>query len=107
GTFRHSRPTANGLPRDNETSEMFEKGPELRVPGSVGDSAMQGKVLGDCILAALERAVDSIEALHDLANLGRGRPRRRKARGFDLDPGAQLHDVQHRAQGRQLVEVDA
>jgi hypothetical protein len=30
-----------------------------------------------------------------------------KAGGFDLDPGSQLHDVEHLAQGRTFVEVDA
>src|SRR5258706_10654050 len=96
GTFWYSRRAADRLPRDDKASEMFQKAPELRVSGRIGDAAVERKILGDRVLAALERGVDSIEALDDFANLGGGGARCREARGFDLDPGAQLHHVEHR-----------
>src|SRR5262245_46781098 len=69
GTFRHSRPAADRLARDDETSEMFQKAPELRVSCRVGDAAVERKILGDRVLAVLEGGVNSIQALGDFPNL--------------------------------------
>ncbi len=76
---------------------MFQKPAELRVSGRAGDAAMERKILRDRVLAALESGIDSIETVDDFANLWCGGTRRREAGGLDLDPGAQLHDVEYRA----------
>src|SRR3979411_2849267 len=102
----HPRPAADRLPRDDEAAEMFQEAPELRVAGRVGDAAMERKILVDPIGPAPDRGGDGIETLDDLADLRRRRPLGGEPGGFDLYPGAQLHHVQHRAQGRQLVEPD-
>ena len=106
GALWHSRPASDRLPRDDEAAEVFQEAPELWVAGRVGNAAMERKILIDSIRAAPDRGADGIEAVDDLADLHRRRPLGGEPGGFDLNPGAQLHHVQHRAQGRQLVEPD-
>src|SRR5438094_954526 len=84
-------PAANGLPRDDEAPEVFQKAPELRIAGGIGDAAMERKILDDGILAALDGGADSFEAVHDFAKLRDRGARRRQSRSLDLDPGAQFH----------------
>ena len=104
--FGHSGPAADGLARDDEAAEVFQETPELRVAGRVGDAAMEGKILIDAVRAAPDRRADGVEAVDDLADLrGRG-AFGRQPRGLDLDPGAQLHHLEHCAQRRQPVERD-
>src|SRR5205807_7267243 len=107
GAPGHAGPAANGLARDDEAPEMLEKAPELRVAGGVGDAAMKREILPDRILAALDGGGDDIEGLRDLANLRRRAALGGEPRSLDLDAGAQLHHVEHRAQRRQGVELDA
>jgi len=107
GALGDPGPAANRLSRDDEASEMFQKAPELRVSGGVGDAAMEREILRDRVLAALERGADGIEALDDSADLRRRAAIGGQARGFDLDAGAQLHHVENRAQRRQWIDVDA
>src|SRR5262245_27363088 len=105
GALRHPWPAANRLPRNDEASEMFQKAPELRIPGRVRDAAMECKILRDCVLAAFEHRLDGLEAFDDPADL-RGRAAiGGEAGSFDLDTGTQLHDVEHRPQRRQRVDV--
>ena len=66
-----SRAAADGLPRDDEASEMLQEALELRIAGGVGDAAMERKILGDRVLAAPERDADGIQAVDDLADLRR------------------------------------
>ena len=71
GALGDPGPATNRLSRDDEASEMFQKAPELRVSGGVGDAAMEREILRDRVLAALERGADGIEALDDSADLRR------------------------------------
>src|SRR6478609_7142354 len=103
----HARTAADRLPRDDEAAKMFEKPPELRVAGRVGDAAMEREILIDAIGAPPDRGADGIEAVDDLADLRRRGPFRGEPGGFYFDAGAQLHDVEHRAQRREPVEGDA
>ena len=86
---------------------MFQKAPELRVSGGVGDAAVEREILRDRVLATLERGAHGIEALDDPADLRRRAAIGGQARGLDLDAGAQFHHVEDRAQRRQRVDVDA
>src|SRR5262249_4670541 len=107
GASRYSWPAANRLSRDNEASAMLPKPSKLRVPGRVGTTAMEHEIFGDRVLAALERGVDGRKALHDLADLRRRAAIGGQAGGLDLDAGAQFHHLQHGAQRRQRVDLDA
>ena len=86
---------------------MFQEPPKLRIVGGIRDAAMERKILIDCVFASLERAIDHIKAIDDLANLGRGGALSGQARGLDLDAGAQLHDLKHFAYRRQTTDIDA
>ena len=98
---------ADALARNDETAEIIEKALELRIAGGLGDAAMERKVLVDRQLAAPDGVLDAPVSLGDLFDvraivaLG-GEPRR-----FDLDAGAQLHDVERLAQRIQLIDFDA
>ena len=86
---------------------MLEQPPELRVAGRVGDAAMKGEILIDRVFPARRAHRRRLAGGRRCCDL-----RRRAALGGEtgslgLDPGAQLHDVEHLAQRRQPVEVDA
>src|SRR4051812_46206333 len=96
-TSGHSRSAPDGLPRDDEAAEGFQETPELRVAGCVGDAAMERKILINAVRSAPDRRADGVEAVDDLADLRGGGAFGGQPRGLDLDPGAQLHHLQHRA----------
>jgi hypothetical protein len=98
---------AHALPRDQEAAEEFEKPREVRVAGRGRDGLMQGEVLVDCRLAARQRRIDGFERRRDAAAGGGVDPFGRKPGRFDLDAGAQFHDVNHFADRAQPVGVDA
>jgi hypothetical protein len=68
---------------------------------------MKREILPDRILAALDGGGNGIEALRDLADLRQRAALGGEPGGLDLDAGAQLHHVEHRAQRRQAIELDA
>src|SRR5262249_48794015 len=86
-----------GLTRDDETPEMFQQASELWIAGGIRDTAMKRKILIDRILAALERAIDHMKAIDDIADLGRRGALGGQACSLDFDAGAQLHDLEHLA----------
>src|SRR5262245_3415293 len=106
GALGNAGAATDRLAGDDEASEMFQKAAELRVAGSVGDAAMEREIFSDRILPTPERRANGLEAFDDPAQLRRRGALGGEPRGLDLDPGAQLHHVEHRAQ-RQLVELDA
>ena len=68
GALGNTWAAANGLPRDDELAEMLQKPSELRVPGGVGNAAMQREVLADRVLAPLRGEIDIIEAAQEAAD---------------------------------------
>src|SRR5262245_28826656 len=68
---------------------------------------MKRKVFVDGAFAAVDRGLDSVESISDLFELRRGRAFSGEPGSLDLDARAQFHDVEHLAQRRSLVEVDA
>ena len=91
---------------NDEAAEIFKETAELRVAGAVGDGAVEGEVLVDGVVAALDRRLDRLIALDDLLDLRRRCALGAQTGGLGLDAGAQLHDVEHLAQRRALVEID-
>ena len=77
------------------------------VSGGGGDRTMKCEIFVDCALSAVDGRLNCVELIGDLFELCRRSTLGGKSGGFDLDPGAQLHDVEYLAQGRTLVEVDA
>ena len=59
--------TPDGAARNDETAEIFEETPELRIAGGVGDRAMEGEVLLDRDIAARDRLFDGGVAFGDLS----------------------------------------
>src|SRR5262245_24304243 len=86
---------------------MFQEPPELWIAGGIRDAAMKRKILIDRVLAPLERTIDRIKAIDDLANLRRRGALGGEACGLDLNAGAQLHDLEHFAYRRQTIDIDA
>ena len=79
----------------------------MRVSGGGGNRTMKGEIFIDCTLFTVDGRLNCVELIGDLFELGRRSTLGGKSGRFDLDPGAQLHDVEYLAQGRTLVEVDA
>src|SRR5580704_12203925 len=52
---------ADGLPRDDEATEIFVKPRELRIAGRRGDGAVEGEILVDGTFAAPDRGIDDGE----------------------------------------------
>src|SRR6185312_5279591 len=77
----------DGPARDDEAAEIFEEAAELRIARAVGDGAMEGEVLVDGIVAALDRRLDGLVAVDDLLQLRRARALGREAGGLDFDAG--------------------
>src|SRR5262245_41796517 len=86
---------------------MFQEAPELWIAGGVRDAAMKRKILIDCVLAPLERAIDHMKAIGDVADLGRRGALGGEACSLDFDAGTQLHDLKHFAYRRQTIDIDA
>ena len=106
--FGIARAAADGLARNDEAAEILEEAPELRIAGGIGDAAMKREILVDRVLAALDaRRRSASRQSTILRTCGGRRALGGKPGGLDLDAGAQLHDLEHLAQRRQLVEVDA
>src|SRR6185369_4865695 len=107
GTPGQPRAAGNSLTRDDEAPEMFQEAPELWIVGGIRDAAMKRKILIDRVLAPLERAIDHIKAIDDLANLGRRGALGGQTCGLDFNAGAQFHDFKHFTYRRQAADIDA
>src|SRR5580704_5287103 len=95
--FERRESLADTLAWNDETAEIIEKALELRIAGGLGNAAMERKVLVDRRLAAPDGVLDTPVSLGNLFDMRAivalgGEPRR-----FDLDAGAQLHDVERLA----------
>src|SRR5215831_18034231 len=94
------RAAGYGLTRDDEAPEMFQEAPELWIAGGIRDTAMKRKILIDRVFAPLKRAIDHMQAIDDIADLGRRGTLGRQARSLDFDAGTQFHDLEHFAYRR-------
>src|SRR6516162_10767121 len=64
---RHvGRVHANGLAGNDGTAEIFQEPWELRISRGLGDTDMEGEVLVDRRLAALDCEIDGLICMHDL-----------------------------------------
>ena len=88
----------HALARNDMAAEEGEEARELRVAGRLGDGAMEGEVLGDGALAALQRPIDGAPRGADGGDLAAAGALGGKGRRLDLDREAQLHHVEHVAQ---------
>ena len=84
--------------RDDEAAEVFQKACELRISGRRSDSAMKREIFIDCALAAIDDDLNCVKSVDDLLELCRGGTLGGEPCCFDLDPSAQLHDIEHFAQ---------
>src|SRR6185503_3387682 len=80
---------------------------ELRVSGGGGNRTVKGEIFIDCTLFTVDGRLNCVELIGDLFEVGRRSTPGSKHRRVDLNPCAQLHDVEYLAQGRTLVEVYA
>src|SRR3954454_16631443 len=71
--------------RDDETPEIFQKTPELRIAGGVGDGAVECEILIDGIFAAVDGCADRRKAIGDLLDMGRGAAFGGESGRLDLD----------------------
>lgn len=79
----------------------------MRVSGGGGYRTVKSEIFIDCTLFTVDGRLNGVELIGDLFELGRRSTLGGKSGRFDLNPGAQLHDVEYLAQGRTLVEIDA
>src|SRR5258705_12623910 len=86
---------------------MFQEAPELLIAGAIRNTAMKRKILIDRVFAPLERAIDHMKAIDDIADLGRRGALGGQACSLDFDAGTQFHDLKHFAYRRQTTEIDA
>src|SRR5207253_8027425 len=86
---------------------MIQEAPELWIAGGIRDAAMKRKVFIDRVFAPLERAVDRMKAIDNIADLRRRGALGGQACSFHLDAGTQLHDLDHFVYRRQMTEIDA
>src|SRR4029077_16794648 len=93
--------------RNDEAAEVLQEARELRIPGGSGNRTMECKILIHRAVAAVDRCLNGIESVADLFDVCRGSTLGRQSRCFDLVPGAECHGVEHLAEWRVLVEVDA
>src|SRR5437016_12148003 len=104
--FGRSSALPDRPPRDDEATEIFQETCELRISRGIADCTMECKVFVDCALAVVNGRLNGVEFVGDLPELPRGSALGGKPGGFDLNPGAQFHHVEHFAQWRSLVEID-
>jgi len=85
---------------------MIQEAPELWIAGSISDAAMERKIFIDPVFAPLERAIDRLQAIDNIADLGRRGALGGQACSFHFDAGTQLHDLNDFADRRQTIEID-